>query len=241
MKTLILLIATTITTSATAATTPKSQLLWEAWYTITLSKTVPYGYYSERFELKDGKLFYQSKQWKTEEGFINEEQIGELSEPGPTFTPLFFNMHSSYRNSELTIDGNIKDGKALTVKIRRGTNELPIIKRNLPAKTILSSTFPAWLGFTLPNIKIGKTLSILSLPEDNLEANYTTFTTAVRLEKPDEFAQKTGTNRVTVDYKNQRAIWWIEKSGCPVRIEMPSQHAVVERTTEQKARTFLDE
>ncbi|OFZ80656.1 MAG: hypothetical protein A3K03_12065 [Bdellovibrionales bacterium RIFOXYD1_FULL_44_7] len=217
------------------------KLLWDSWYTITLNKTVHYSYFNERFELKDGNLFYQSKSWKQEEGYINEEQIGALSEYRLDLIPLFFNFHSTYRSTETTIDGNIKDGKILTVKIRKGNTDLPVIKRNTPGKAILSVFFPIWIGHRLAKMKQTQTLSFMTILEDNIEANFDTVHGQVRLDASDDIAMKTKTSKLSVNYRDLRSTWYVERNGSPVRIEIPGQKTLIERTTKEIAQKFLEE
>jgi hypothetical protein len=230
--------ATAVTTAA--ATAVPNKLLWDAWYTITISKTVHYSYFSERFEIKDGKLFYQSKSWKQEEGYLNEEQLGSLAEYTTDLTPLFFNFHSTYRTTETVIDGNVRDHQ-LTVKIRKANTDLPLVKKNFPSKTIFSALFPVWLGFRLPVTKPGATISFLTVMEDNLETGFGTVSGQARIEPPDAFSTSSKTTRVSVNYKDLRATWYVERNGMPVRIEIPAQKAVVEKVGENDAKAFLEE
>jgi len=139
---LLLSLLTSVPTAS--AKPPQNRLLWEAWYTITVNQLTHFSYYSERFELKDGKLFYQLRSWKKEEDFVNEEQLGALAEYDAELRPLFFNFHSNYRATETLIDGNIRD-HALTVKIRKGGSELPVLKKTFRQKRFLPRFFqPGW-------------------------------------------------------------------------------------------------
>ena len=218
------------------------QVLSDLWYTITLKEKVHYGYYNDRAELKQGKLFFKNQLWKNEEGYINEEQVGVFSENNPELTPLFFNFHSTYRTTETTIDGTVQSGtggNVLTVKVKKGGQELPLIKKNLPSKIFFSSVFPLWLERRMATLKPGQTQSFLTILEDSVDSGFETAFGRIQVEKPDAFATKSATTKITVTNHDQRSIWYVDAKGNPVRIEMPEQHAVVERVAESVATKFL--
>ena len=218
-----------------------SQILSDHWYTVTIGGTAPYEYYNERLEKKTNRLFLQNHTWKREEEYINEEQLGAFAEDNADLTPLFYNFHSTFRSTELAIDGNVKNGKEITVKIHRGTSDLPVIKKNLSPRTILSTFFPVWLGRHLASLKAGQRVSFSTLLEDNLELAFSTVSGSVSVQKPDEFATKSKTQKIAVTHHGLRSVWWVDSTGSAVRIEMPEQNAVVERVPEEKARAFLGE
>lgn len=218
---------------------PQTKVLGDHWYTVAVGEGVPYAYYNDRIEIKDGRLFYQNRFWKKEEGYINEEQLGGFSENTAELKPLFFNFHSMYRTTETNIDGTFKEDGTLTARIRRGEKELPVVTKAVPKGAILSIFFPIWLGKQLGTMEPGQSRSFLSVIEDNLELAFVTVTGRVRMEKPDEFAKKSKTRKLTVDYRDQRSIWYVEESGAPVRIVMNGQQALVSRVSKKEAESFL--
>jgi hypothetical protein len=222
--------------ATTAFANDSSKLLWDNWYTMTSGKT-PYGYYNERVEVRGEKIHFQNKLWKREEGFINEEQLGTVAE-SMTLKPLFFNFHANYRATEITIDGNIASN-LLTAKIHKGKEEVPTIKRSFGGKPIFSQFFPVWLGLKLKEMKPGRELTFSAILEDNMDLGFTPVTGRVKLEKPDDLAAKTGTQKITVNYQGNKSMWWVESSGAPIRIEMAAQKVLVERATPEKAQKFL--
>src|SRR3990167_407367 len=104
MKKLLLVLTTALATSALAATSaPKDEkVVWDAWYTVTLKDKTHYGYYNDKLEIRQGKLFGQNRYWKNEENFINEETLGVFA--AANLTPLFFNFRRIYRSNETIID-----------------------------------------------------------------------------------------------------------------------------------------
>lgn len=226
--------------SSTSAGAGADEVLSDSWFTVTVNKVTHYGYYNERFELTKGRLRFQQHFMKLEEGYMNEEQLGAFAENNDDLTPLFFNFHSTYRTTETLIDGSIQDGKALMVKIKKGNQELPLVKRSIPQKTFLSVFFPVWLAKNAHKLKSNQTISFKTILEDNLELGFAPVTGRIKLEKPDEFANKTQTKKILVDYRNMRSYWWVDQTGSYIRIEMPSQNTVVERVTKEKATQFLE-
>jgi len=231
---------------STAFAAPKkvdTTVLSDDWYTITLGAGAngkPYGYYNDHVEIKKGRLFYQNHVWKREEDYINEEQLGAFAENSPELIPLFFNFHSTYRTSETSIDGTVVDGKLLTVRAKQGGSELPIVKKALTSKTFFSIFFPYWLKQHLAELKPGKTLSFRTILEDNIEQGFNTVYGSVKQEKPDAFAEKSGTKKFLVDYRSLRSFWWLDAEGTCLRMEMPQQKMLVQKVNKAQAQAFLN-
>lgn len=218
----------------------KDQVLSDHWYTIRVGKD-KYGYYNDRMERKQGRLFFQNRVWKLEEDFINEEQLGAFAEPNEALKPLFFNFHSTYRTTETNIDGTVNDKQQLSIRVKRGGQELPVVKKVLPTKTIFSVFFPAWLQMRAAGMKPGASLPFLTILEDNIEENFATVSGRVKMEKPDEFANQSKTRKFMVDYRGVKTLWWLDDKGIAVKIERPEQNMVVERVSEATAKKFLDQ
>jgi hypothetical protein len=216
--------------------------LWDEWYTVTIAGKVHYGYYNERVELRSGgsQVYLKNEFWKQEEGFINREDIGVVSENGAQLTPMFFNFHSVYRTTETIIDGNVKDGKFLSVRIKRGGEDLPIVQRTIPSKVFFSTLFPFWLGKQLPTLKEGDIRNFETVMEDNLELGFAPMEGQIKFEKPDDFARTNGYKKIRVDSRGIRFWWWVNADGVAMKIEMPEQKIVVTRSKKETAKKFLD-
>jgi hypothetical protein len=221
----------------------KSELLWESWYTVTVTgptgKRISFAYYLDRAERTQGRIRFQNQIWKKEEGFVNEESLGAFAQDDAALTPLFFNFRSAYRDSETTIDGTVGEKRSLSVRARRGGQDLPLIQRTLPTGVMFSSHFPLWLHRRLAELKPDRWVSFATVLEDNLEAGYATMDGRVRLEKEDATARRLGARRITVHYRDQDSVWYVDAQGVPLRIELTAQRATVERVTEKQARAFL--
>lgn len=220
------------------AASPKSALLWNSWYTMTVNGKIPYGYYNDRVERKDGKIAYQNQLWKKEEGFINEERVVSFGKDDDALTPLLFNFLGTYRNTELSIDGTFS-GTKLKVKSRKKNEALPAIETTVPTKAFLSTLFQAWLGKNLSNLKLGHETSFTTLFEDSLDSRYASVHGSVTLEKDDALALKNGSKKLAVDLGGVKSTWYVKSSGEAIRIEKPDQHLVIEKKSEDEARRFL--
>jgi hypothetical protein len=225
-------------TFATAASAPKSDLLWNSWYTMTVGGKIPFGYYNDRVERKDGKIAYQNQLWKMEEGFLNEERVVSFAKDNDTLTPLLFNFHATYRDTEIAIDGTFT-GTELVAKARKQKENLTPIRVGVSSKVFLSTLFQTWLGRRLPEMKPGKRLSFTTLFEDALETRYASIPGNVVLEVEDDTAKKTGTKKLAVELGGMKSVWYVLPTGEAVRIEKPDQKLVIQKTTEAEARRFL--
>ena len=226
-------------------TTPAPQaahkVLLDAWYTIKANGKTPYAYYNDRVEERGGKLFFQNHVWKKEEDYINEEQLGAYAQPDGNLTPLFFNFHSVYRTTETSIDGTVTDGKSFAARIRKGEQELPVVKRSVPAGTIFAVFFPVWLKMNALNLKPGQNLAFRTILEDDLANSFALAPGRIQAEKPDPKAKASGTRLFSVDYRDARSLWWLDDQGVVARVEMPAQRVLVERVAgEAEARRFLE-
>lgn len=244
----ILMIAAAITLPASLhAKAPEkaglNQMEWNRWYTVTLLPSTRYAYYQETASRKQGRIHFQTQMWKSEEGFINNEQLGAFSSDDDQLTPLFYHFHAVYRGSEIQIDGTAEGGR-LKIQIRRNGGELPLISKGLPSKAIFSSMFPLWLRRQIENLPAkqlqGFTKPFLAVLEDNQDAGFPAKNGRIHVLEPDEFARSSGTIRVRVQFNGQESFWYVDSSGAPARVEIPHQKTRIEHVSESIARKFLD-
>jgi hypothetical protein len=224
--------------AAESAPAKKSELLWNSWYTMTVGGKIPFGYYNDRVERKDGKIAYQNQLWKMEEGFINEERVVSFGKDDANLSPLLFNFLSTYRDTEMSIDGTFK-GTELVVKARKGKEALRPMNVSVSSKVFLSTLFQAWLGKRLGELKPGKRLSFTTLFEDSLDTRYAGIPGGVTLEAEDETAKRAGAKKLAVELGGVKSIWYVLPTGEAVRIEKPDQKLVIQKSTEAEARRFL--
>lgn len=222
----------------------KTMPLWDYWYTVTAGTKSHYGYYEEKVEQKNSQIIMKVEYWKQEEEYINREDLGAVAQDDDNLSPLLFNFHSVYRTTETLIDGTIKDGRFFSARIKRGGQDLPIVQRSIPAKTFLSSLFPVWIGKKLANpperFKEGGTINFQTFMEDNVDNGFQIQDGSLKWDKPDAFAQSSGTTKFQVRINGAPSIWWVDKQGAAVKIEMPEQKVIVNRVPKNEAKKFLD-
>ncbi|MGZ3689276.1 MAG: hypothetical protein ACXWP5_07210 [Bdellovibrionota bacterium] len=223
-----------------AAPSRADQVIWDNWYTVTVNKVIHYEYYNEHAEIKKGRYFFQNHAWKMEEDFLNEEQLGEFAEVSTELTPMFFNFHSTYRTTETTIDGTVDPKRMMTVKVHKGNTDLPIVHASLPQKTIFSSFFPIWIGQRLAAMKPESNYYVQVVLEDNIESGFGAQNGQLRMEKPDTFATTSKTTKLSISLNDMKSTWYVDKTGAPVRIEVPAQNTLVQRVSEKEAKGFLE-
>lgn len=219
---------------------PPGQILWSSWYTVKVGKT-PYQSYQETVERKNGKIKYLYQAKKREEGHLDEEQLGTLSEDLSTLKPVLYNFRSTYRKTEKTIDGTVADG-VITAKLRTPTEQLNSKKRSLPKDAFFASLFPLWINEKIKTQKPkpGKLIPFTALVEDTIESGIVE-TGRATIEKDDAFAAKTQSQKLKVQFRGIEALWWIASNGMPKRIEIPAQKTVIEAVSEDTAMSFLPE
>jgi hypothetical protein len=225
------------------STSKKTKQLWDTWYTVSIGGILPYGYYHDKVEEKDGKMAFQNQYWKKEEGFLNEEQLVSFSENSPALTPLLFSFKSTYRGSTIDIDGTF-NGKNLSVKIRKDKADSPKIERSISSGVFLSSQFPIWIGKNISRFKPGKRESFSAILEDNVDRKYQPVSGHLVLSEPNDYAKKTSTQKIDVEYNDQKSVWYVYPSGETNRIEIqsgPGTEILVQKASEAEARRFLIE
>lgn len=216
----------------------KTTVLWNSWYTMTVKGKIPFGYYNDRVEKKEGKFAYQNQLWKKEEGFINEERVVSFAKDDEKLTPVLFNFLATYRDAELVIDGTFT-GTELVAKIRKNKKTIEPIRTSVPSKAFLSTLFQVWMGKHLGQLVVGKSLSFVTLFEDGIDNRFATVVGSVTLEKDDETAKKTKSKKIAVVLADMKSTWYLLPTGEAVRIEKPDQDLVIERKSESEAKHFL--
>jgi hypothetical protein len=247
MKPIVLIAIVFAVVTATARAEEESSkakgVVWDAWYTVTVKapdKEIHYEYYNDQVvHEKKGQVRYQNQVWKNEEGSINEEHLGAVAEDTADLKPLFFNFRAKYRNQELSIDGNVENGRELKITVNNGKDAAKVVQKKLESKVFWSSLFPVWLKHHLPKMKEGKEVSFKTVQEDNLEKNFDSVSGAVRIEKLDEFAKKNHVLKLKVIYQNLPSTWYVEKDGRPVHVIIPEQGLIIDRVTKEEAEAFF--
>lgn len=227
------------TTLAFAAPSPTAEIVVaDTWYTVTIGGKQKYGYYNDKIVRRGDQLFFQNRYWKSEEGFINEEALGAIAKDDAALTPMVFNFQSKYRSSETKIDGSFKDGE-LTVKVKKGGRESPLVKRTGIKNAFFSVFFPVWLGKKYNELKVGQTMSYSTILEDNTVQDFSPVHGSVRQEKDDEFSTKNKAKKLAVTYRDLKSTWYVLPSGTPIKVLLQDVNTTIERVPEKVATQFL--
>ena len=220
--------------------------IWNLWYTVTLGGSTKHMYFNEKFVKKDGKVQYSYLAYKAEEGYLNEEQLGAFALDRSDLVPLFYNFRSSYRSTETKIDGTVQNqpkGFLLRIRVNKGGSDLPVIQVQLPPRTFFSAMAAPWLSYRIQSMKPGQTVQFFAAIEDHLDSEFKPQGGAFRLESPDAVAKSIpgGGHRLSLSFKGIVSTWWVDRRGALFRMETPELKMVIERTTEELAKKFLDD
>lgn len=227
------------TTSIHAEDKSTTKTLWDSWYTIKVYDNIPFSFYNETVEDRGEQIHFQQKMWKKEKDSIIEEHIGLLSKNNEELTPILFNFfRSNGLSSELIIDGTLNEKNSLHIKMREAAT-VKSWNRQLPKETFLATFFPVWISKHWSKFKVGKKINFRSIVEDSYQTDYPISPGWVKLEKEDKFSKTNKTQKFTVRFRDATSYWWVKPSGQMIQMEMPEQNAVVELTTETKAKEFL--
>jgi len=238
MRILIFLLALCSLSSNSFAAT-KAHFGWDSWYTVTLNDKIPYAYYNEQVESKDGRLHLQLHIWKKEEGFLNEEMMGAFAKDDEFLTPLFYNYRVAYKTTETQIDGTIDDKGYLNAKIRRAGIEQPVVKKHIPTKVFFSYLFPVWLAQRHTALKANTPVSFLVLNEDQSEQQFPLVSGRVLIQPADEIAKKTQTQKIQVIYDEVTSYWYVQDNGIALMINRPANKTLIQKSSKEKAQSFL--
>lgn len=235
----ILIITICVIFSTRASADLAKAPVWKAWYVVKTKDGTAVQYYKDEVNHTQGKLHFTNEIWKKEEGYINEEHLGAFSEDSESLKPLFYNLKSAYRSSELQIDGTIQPDGTLVVKIQKDGKTLPPVKSMPSKQAFFSSFFPVWLSIQLKTLKENESKTFYAIQEDDIESRFMTVIGRVKLEKPDELAIQTKTKKISVNYRDLPSTWWVDAKGIATRIEMKTNGLIVSKVSEAEAKNSL--
>jgi hypothetical protein len=223
----------------TSLSASRSKILWDHWFTVTVYKKYRYAIYHETVKKEAGKIHYYYHSLKMEEGFTNEERLESVARDTPFLEPISFEFKSFYRSSVTEIKGQFSKNEKLNVYVKKNSKSTEPIEKVVPPHTILVGLFPVWFKLQLPFMKPEISIGFSAINEDNIELEFSPLQGNVQLDRPDEYSQSTGTTKLSVTFQNTLNLWYLDKAGIPYRLEIPSSHTLIQRTTETEAKKFL--
>lgn len=249
MKPLTLSFATTflMIVSGTAAPAMRADsaaghVLWDAWYTVTVKsgKTVlHYGYYNDHVERKKNQIWFKTDYCKHEEDFFNQEHLMSIVSDDDNLSGVLFDFRANYRGQEMSSHGDFESPTLMSIKVGLPGHPPRSLKRSTPKSAFLSALFPYWISKRLAQFKIGQTHSYSCVLEDGSDPDFDSKSGQLRLEKPDAFALKTKTSKLSVEFRDVPSIWYVDTHGVAERIELPGMNTVIEKTTQAAALKFI--
>ncbi|MCC7441974.1 MAG: hypothetical protein IT285_10085 [Bdellovibrionales bacterium] len=220
----------------------RSQVLWDHWYAVTGPGSVPYAIYNEKVTSGAGRVNVQNQLWKREEGQITEENLGAVAEDTRDMQPKYFHFRSAYRSKSVELDGTFSmdsGAPALTVKGRSGGHPVTVPVRRGLKGVFLSSFFPVWLSKRMGALKPKQTLSFRVVFEDDLSAGFSPVSGHLWIEEPTSEERDEKLQRVRLQYRGSKSVWWIRPDGAAERIENVEQGSRVRRVTREEAERFI--
>jgi hypothetical protein len=221
----------------------QASVLWDNWYTVSL-KGAPSSYYNEKVEVLSDRIKIQVNQWFKEgkEGkmVVRSENLGASAKNTPLLEPLLYNFRTVKDGVETSIDGTIlNNGKVFSVKIKTGDAEVKTLRAEMLPKLILTSFFPVWINKNYKRITGVQPIEFTSIVEDQVETTVPVVKGTAYEMREDDFAKKTGTRKLRIEFDRVVAFWWVTKNGDAVQIQIPSQEQLVKKVDKKTAENYF--
>jgi hypothetical protein len=215
------------------------EVLWDHWYTVS-ERNAPHSYYNEKVEIAGDRIKIQLNTWIREGRKIRSENLGATAKNTELLQPLFYSFRTQVDGEEKVIDGTVDPkGRVFSVKVRAGVNQAKPLRAEMLPKLILASFFPAWINKNYKRITGVQPKEFQAILEDRVEGEIPVIRGTAYEMRADEFATRSKTRKLRVEFDKSVAIWWVEPKGDALRIEVPALERVVNRTTREAAETFL--
>jgi hypothetical protein len=224
---------------ATPLVSSNATVLWDNWYTVSDHNT-PHSYYNEKAEITGERAKIQVNTWIKDGSRIRSENLGATAKNNESLDPIFYNFRTQQEGEEKVIDGSIDGkGKVFSVKSRTGIRQSKPLKAQMLPNLILASFFPMWIHQNYKRITGVQPKEFQAILEDQVEGEVPVILGTAYEMRSDEFAESTKTRKLRVVFNKIVNYWWVTPKGDAVRIEIPSFERVVQKTTKEKAESFL--
>ncbi len=237
---LLILLVASVAGQAQAGTNDKgTTTLWDNWYVVT-DHGHPDSYYNEKATTLGDRAKIQVNTWILENGKVRSENLGATAKNTALLEPLLYNFHTTENNEDKSIDGTIlENGKVFSVKTKKGDRPSTSLRAQMLPKLILASFFPLWVHQNYKRISGVQPIEFQAIVEDKVEGEVPVVSGTAYEMKQDEFAQKTGTRKLRIEFNKLVAFWWVTKNGDAVKIELPTLARVVKKTDKATAESSL--
>ena len=225
---------------ATPLVSSHAAILWDNWYTVSAQNT-PHSYYNEKAEITGERAKIQVNTWIKDGRRIRSENLGATAKNTDSLDPIFYNFRTQQEGEEKVIDGSVDGkGKVFSVKSRTGIHQSKPLKAQMIPNLILASFFPMWIHKNYKRITGVQPKEFQVILEDQVDGEVPVVTGTAYEMRADEFAESTKTRKLRVVFNKTVNYWWVTPKGDALRIEIPSDGRVVQKTTKEKAESFLN-
>ncbi len=215
------------------------EVLWDNWYTVS-ERNTPHSYYNEKVEVMGDRVRIQLNTWIREGRKIRSENLGATAKNTEALEPLFYNFRTQVNGEEKVIDGTVdRKGRVFSVKARTGVIQAKPLKAEMLPKLILASFFPVWINKNYKWITGVQPKEFQAILEDQVEGEVPVMRGTAYEMRGDEFATRSKTRRLRIEFNKIIAIWWVNPKGDAIRIEIPALERVATKTTREAAESFL--
>lgn len=239
-----------ITALAAKPTTPATPELSNQWYTVKNKDGVGLSYYNEKIESKDSKLYVSVNLWNKDQGFLNQEHVFSIIEPGAPNEMHFYSAEILHRETKKKLEANALGKRQFKVTFTPTAGQSKTQTQFLDKNSFPEIAFSYWIGLKLKEaggLKPNKTVSFRSIRENLETGSLDVESGTMKLLKDDDFCLQTSTKKLEIVYKNEVSTWYVmnksDSSDSPIgttrRIVFNKSGLSIEQTTEAAARASL--
>jgi hypothetical protein len=218
----------------------QAEVLWNNWYTVT-DHGHPESYYNEKAEIVGDRAKIQVNTWTKSGKIIRSDALGAVAKNTQQLEPLLYDFRTQTDDGqEKVIDGSIiNNGKTFSVKIKSGTEPSKPVRAEMIPKLILSSFFPVWIHKNYKRITGVQPIEFQAIVEDQVDSTVPVVTGTAYEMREDDFAKKTNTRKLRIEFNKIVAIWWVTPKGDAIQIQVPALERLVKKVDEKTAQNFL--
>jgi hypothetical protein len=199
--------------------------IWDNWYTVS-QDGAPQSYYNEKFDDLKETVKIQLNTWilvdaKTKT--VQSENLGATAKNTTLLEPIRYNFRTVENKVEKSIDGSVqKDGKIFTsITTLNGKPSHPLKAEMIP-KLILTSFFSVWVHKNYKRINGAQPIEFHAIVEDQTTDQVPVIKGTAYEMMADDFAKKTKTRKLRIEFNQLVAFWWINPNGEALKITLPS-------------------
>ncbi len=219
----------------------EAEVLWDNWYIVT-DHGHPDSYYNEKAEILGDHAKIQVNTWIKKGKKIKSENLGASAKNTPLLEPLLYNFRTQDdMGQEKIIDGSVlNNGKVFSVKIKTGIETSKPLRAEMIPKLILASFFPIWIHKNYKRISGVQPIEFQAIVEDQVDGQVPVIKGTAYEMREDDFAKKTKTRKLRIEFNHIVAIWWVTPKGDAIKIQVNELERTVQKVGRKTAEDFLN-